>query len=125
MRGSSAFSHPVILETPYRVFVPKIDADGNDIAGIRLPDISVPLATYTGYAYRAPASWRPQQSESPQTTRVCRFRNGIRTTQPNVNLVPSTEGDTILVAMAATNKCIFPELAAVPVAFLHSPQLRG
>jgi hypothetical protein len=26
-----------------------VDADGHDVAGIRLPDISVPLATYTGW----------------------------------------------------------------------------
>ena len=50
---------PVLLGTPYRVFVPKTDDDGNDIAGIRLPDISVPLATYTGYAYRAPVAGDP------------------------------------------------------------------
>jgi hypothetical protein len=35
--------------SPYPVFVPKVDADGNDIAGIRLPDVSVPLATYMGW----------------------------------------------------------------------------
>jgi hypothetical protein len=35
--------------------VPKTDADGNDIAGIRLPDVTVPLATYTGWALRAGA----------------------------------------------------------------------
>jgi hypothetical protein len=50
---------PVLLGTPYPVFVPKTDVDGNDIAGIRLPDISVPLATYTGYAYRAPVTGDP------------------------------------------------------------------
>jgi hypothetical protein len=33
--------------------VPKTDGDGNDIAGVRLPDVSVPLATYTGWALRA------------------------------------------------------------------------
>ncbi len=39
----------------YRVLVCKVDADGNEVAGIRLPDIAVPLATYTGWnAYRAP-----------------------------------------------------------------------
>jgi len=33
--------------------VPKTDADGNDLAGLRVPDISVPTATYTGWALRA------------------------------------------------------------------------
>jgi hypothetical protein len=50
---------PILLGTPYPVFVPKTDADGNDIAGIRLPDISVPLATYTGWALRASAPGDP------------------------------------------------------------------
>jgi hypothetical protein len=34
----------------YPSFVPKTDRDGNDIAGVRLPDVTVPLATYTGWA---------------------------------------------------------------------------
>jgi hypothetical protein len=29
--------------------VPKTDSDGNDIAGIRLPELTVPLATCTGW----------------------------------------------------------------------------
>jgi hypothetical protein len=41
--------------TPYPVFVPRTDADGNDIAGIRIPDVEVPLATYTGWGLRAAA----------------------------------------------------------------------
>jgi Alpha/beta hydrolase domain len=36
----------------YPSFVPKTDKDGNDIAGVRLPDVTVPLATYTGWALR-------------------------------------------------------------------------
>ncbi len=36
---------------PY--LVPQVDADGNDIAGIRVPDISVPVATNTGWNFRA------------------------------------------------------------------------
>jgi hypothetical protein len=51
--GIVTISPPILLGTPYPVFVPKADADGNDIAGIRLPDISVPIATYTGWALRA------------------------------------------------------------------------
>jgi len=43
------------MAKPYRAFVTQVDADGNEIAGIRLTDIAVPLATYTGWNYyRAP-----------------------------------------------------------------------
>ena len=38
---------------PY--LVPQVDADGNDVAGIRVPDISVPVATNTGWNFRAEA----------------------------------------------------------------------
>lgn len=36
----------------YTVLVPKTDVDGNDIAGVRHPNIEVPIATYTGWALR-------------------------------------------------------------------------
>ena len=38
--------------TPVPLLVPQVDEDGNDRAGIRLPDIAVPLATYTGWNFR-------------------------------------------------------------------------
>jgi hypothetical protein len=39
----------------YRTLVSRVDPDGNEVAGIRLPDIAVPLATYTGWnEYKAP-----------------------------------------------------------------------
>jgi len=50
---------PVLVGTPYKVFVPKTDVDGNDIAGIRMPDITVPMATYTGWGLRAPHAGQP------------------------------------------------------------------
>ncbi len=39
----------------YAVGVPMIDADGNDIPGLRTPDVMVPRATYTGWNMRAAA----------------------------------------------------------------------
>jgi hypothetical protein len=39
----------------YPSFIPKNDADGNELAGVRLPDLRVPLATYTGWALRSGA----------------------------------------------------------------------
>ena len=42
------------LEGPfYPIFVNRVDEDGNGVAGIRLPDVEVPLATYTGWNPRA------------------------------------------------------------------------
>jgi len=37
----------------YPSFAPTTDSDGNDIAGLRLADVTVPLATYTGWALRS------------------------------------------------------------------------
>src|SRR5262249_52528189 len=35
------------------LLVPDVDEDGNERAGIRLPDVAVPLATYTGWNFRS------------------------------------------------------------------------
>ena len=47
----------------YPSYIPKTDADGNDIAGVRLADVRVPLATYTGWALRSGA-WANDGCES-------------------------------------------------------------
>ena len=33
----------------YPILVPQVDKDGNELAGVKMPEISVPLATYTGW----------------------------------------------------------------------------
>ncbi len=38
---------------PCRTLVPAVDTDGNELAGIRLPDVAVPLGTYSGWNLRA------------------------------------------------------------------------
>ena len=43
---------PPKLGKPYGVLVPQVDRDGNEVAGIRMPDVSVPLGTYTGWNLR-------------------------------------------------------------------------
>jgi hypothetical protein len=40
---------PPKLGSAFPAFVPQTDADGNDLAGIRMPELLVPLATYTGW----------------------------------------------------------------------------
>ena len=45
---------PSRLDNFYETRVCAVDADGNEVAGIRLPPIAVPLGTYTGWnVYRA------------------------------------------------------------------------
>jgi hypothetical protein len=39
---------------PFQAMVPQVDADGNEISGVRLPELRVPLATYTGWNLRDP-----------------------------------------------------------------------
>ncbi|MBT2337199.1 hypothetical protein J7E49_25275 [Variovorax paradoxus] len=36
----------------YQVLLPRTDADGHDVDGVRLPDVEVPLATYSGWNLR-------------------------------------------------------------------------
>ncbi|HUQ89916.1 MAG TPA: alpha/beta hydrolase domain-containing protein, partial [Vicinamibacterales bacterium] len=44
--------------------VPAVDEAGNDRAGIRLPEIAVPLATHTGWNYRKAAIGAPERLAS-------------------------------------------------------------
>jgi hypothetical protein len=41
-----------IDDRAYKILVPKVDKDGNDLPGIRLPAVQVPIATYTGWNLR-------------------------------------------------------------------------
>lgn len=65
---------PAIIPSGYRADVggplsapriaylnPQVDADGNDVGGVRLPEIAVPLATYTGWSFRAPENGAPTE----------------------------------------------------------------
>jgi hypothetical protein len=48
--------HPPGIGKSFPVLVPQVDKDGNDLAGVRLPELQVPLATYTGWNLRDPKS---------------------------------------------------------------------
>lgn len=52
---------PPKIGAPFPVLVPQVDADGNERDGVRLPEISVPLATYTGWNLRDPSIGAPDQ----------------------------------------------------------------
>ena len=62
-RGIISLQPPQVGE-PFPVLVPQVDRDGNELAGIHLPEIAVPLATYTGWNLRDPSIGAPDQRVS-------------------------------------------------------------
>jgi Alpha/beta hydrolase domain len=57
-------NQPPVAGRAFPVLVPQVDSDGNDRAGVRLPEMRVPLATYTGWNLRDPAIGAPDQRVS-------------------------------------------------------------
>jgi hypothetical protein len=45
---------PPTLGAEYRILVPQVDSDGNDLGGVRLPEVAAPLGTYTGWNIHIP-----------------------------------------------------------------------
>ena len=39
----------------FPTFVPQVDPDGNELGGIRMPEVAVPLGSYTGWNLRSPS----------------------------------------------------------------------
>jgi len=57
-------NEPPKVGAAFTVLVPQSDADGNDLGGVRLPELEVPLATYTGWNLRDPTIGAPEQRVS-------------------------------------------------------------
>ena len=55
---------PPRVGKPYPVLVPQVDGDGNERDGVRLPEITVPLATYASWNLRDPSIGAPDQRVS-------------------------------------------------------------
>ena len=62
-QGILALQPPKVSE-PFPVLVPQVDADGNERDGVRLPQITVPLATYTSWNLRDPSIGAPNERVS-------------------------------------------------------------
>ncbi len=68
-KGSVSPERKEVVEPPviggvFNALVPQSDSDGNDLGGVRLPELQVPLATYTGWNLRDPSIGAPEQRVS-------------------------------------------------------------
>ncbi len=50
---------PLGLGEPYVALVSAVGADGNEVAGIRVPEVAAPLAAHTGWNPRRPVDGLP------------------------------------------------------------------
>lgn len=55
-------NEPPVVGKAFPTLVPQVDSDGNEIAGVHMPEVRVPLGTYTGWNFRAPSIGAPEQS---------------------------------------------------------------
>jgi hypothetical protein len=55
---------PPKVRGSFPLLVPQVDRDGNDLGGVKLPEVAVPLGTFTGWNLRAPGSGAPSQMAS-------------------------------------------------------------
>ncbi len=55
---------PPKVGEPFPVLVPQVDVDGNERDGVKLPEITVPLATYASWNLRDPSIGAPDQRVS-------------------------------------------------------------
>lgn len=49
IRKGVVTQEPPAIKSAFAILVPQVDADGNEVAGIRMPELAVPIATYTGW----------------------------------------------------------------------------
>ena len=57
---------PPIVKSTYPLLLPQVDQDGIDMGGIRMPEVAVPLATFTGWNLRSEKIGAPQELFSMQ-----------------------------------------------------------
>ena len=55
---------PPKVRGAFPLLVPQVDRDGNDLGGIKLPEVAVPLGTFTGWNLRAAGTGAPEQMVS-------------------------------------------------------------
>lgn len=73
-RGGVITIEPPRVDTAFPILLPQVDRDGNDTSGVRMPEIQVPLATYTGWNLRSADIGAPEEMFSMQGSFIPFFR---------------------------------------------------
>jgi hypothetical protein len=98
---------PPRVGAPFPALLPQVDADGNETAGLRSPELAVPLATYTGWQLYKPDLGREDELVSLQGSFVpfpLDLAARVRTADPRRSILeryPSRDGYLALTAQVA------------------------
>lgn len=63
-RGMKIVYMPPKVGKAFPTLVPQVNRDGNETNGIQLPELAVPLATYTGWNLRDASIGAPEEIQS-------------------------------------------------------------
>ncbi|MEO8659567.1 MAG: alpha/beta hydrolase domain-containing protein, partial [Bryobacteraceae bacterium] len=86
--------------------VPQVDADGNEIAGVRMPEIRVPLGNYTGWNYKFPGQMYAFTGAWFPFTKTKGGRERAHDPRPSVEERYSTRADYLMKVETATQAMI-------------------
>ncbi len=106
--------NPAPAEPTYHALVPQVDADGNEIAGIRLPDIAVPVGTFTGWnLYKAPYP-EGELADRDGTFLAFATIEALRGDDPRASVASRYPGDARLQAVRVATEALLRDRLLLP-----------
>jgi hypothetical protein len=118
---------PPVKGAAYPIFVPKTDADGRDVAGLRLPTLEAPAATHTGWNIRKAGFGEGELCDNSgamisfATTREERLKNN----DPRLSMAERYphEGDRAAAIAKAAQQLVQDRLLLEDDANLYAPRV--
>jgi hypothetical protein len=98
----------------YGALVPQVDADGNELAGVRLPDIAVPLGTFAGWNLYAPPYPEGELADRDGTFLAFAATEAERAGDPRASLAERYPGDARAAALRRVTEALVRDRLLLP-----------
>jgi hypothetical protein len=108
------WTDPLPAEQTYGALVPQVDEDGNEVAGIRLPDIAVPLGTFTGWNLYASPYPEGELADRDGTFLAFAATEAERGSDPRPSLAERYPGDAREAAVRAVTQRLVGDRLLLP-----------
>jgi hypothetical protein len=108
------WTDPLPAEQTYGALVPQVDEDGNELAGIRLPDIAVPLGTFTGWNLYASPYPEGELADRDGTFLAFAATEAERGSDPRPSLAERYPGDAREAAVRAVTQRLVGDRLLLP-----------